>query len=322
MLLNIPKSDKKNLFKVFANIEDNYGLLNKIRLGEKLNLNELIMILSEEKENYYGDIIYFGFKEYDLNLLLEEIDFNKIEMYFEYLINNRRDFILDLYEYLINQETTLDINKLKFYVPALKQMLIYGNLEDEKYINLFLMYIMYGYDYLRLIYNDKLNEDELVEFINDKDQKLIINIVRAQRIKELDKIKYLKIMKSLLISNINYRKGLEFLILNFEKDFNEDLDMKILKKQFKSMIELSINQGNIKEAEQLLIENEFMFENDIQILNIKAIIKISTQDFKEAECILKQAYMLDVSNLDTIFNIAYVKECLMDIEESEAFIKK
>lgn len=322
MLLNIPKSDKKNLFKVFANIEDNYGLLNKIRLGEKLNLNELIMILSEEKENYYGDIIYFGFKEYDLNLLLEEIDFNKIEMYFEYLINNRRDFILDLYEYLINQETTLDINKLKFYVPALKQILIYGNLEDEKYINLFLMYIMYGYDYLRLIYNDKLNEDELVEFINDKDQKLIINIVRAQRIKELDKIKYLKIMKSLLISNINYRKGLEFLILNFEKDFNEDLDMKILKKQFKSMIELSINQGNIKEAEQLLIENEFMFENDIQILNIKAIIKISTQDFKEAERILKQAYMLDVSNLDTIFNIAYVKECLMDIEESEAFYKK
>ncbi|MCU9814807.1 tetratricopeptide repeat protein [Paraclostridium sp. AKS73] len=310
------------MFKVFSNIEDNYGLLNKIRLGEKLNLNELIMILSEEKENYYGDIIYFGFKEYDLNLLLEEIDFNKIEMYFEYLINNRRDFILDLYEYLINQETTLDINKLKFYVPALKQMLIYGNLEDEKYINLFLMYIMYGYDYLRLIYNDKLNEDELVEFINDKDQNLIINIVRTQRIKELDKIKYLKIMKHLLISNTNYKKGLEFLILNFEKDFNESLDMKNLKKQFKSMIELSINQGNIKEAEKLLIENEAMFENDIQILNIKAIIKISVQDFKEAQRLLKQAYMLDVSNFDTIFNIAYVKECLMDIEESEAFIKK
>lgn len=323
MILKIKKSDRCYLYEVLSDIDGNYGVVNKVRCGNKLTMKEYNYVLKEEKDYYYGDLIYYSLKQgLDLIKLVENIDAVNLESYFMYIINYRKDCVLDLYEYLKYAPITLDINKLKVYSILSKILLIYGNLKGEKYKKLFLMYLMYGYNYLTSLYTNKFDIYELTNFMVNKDERFIINIVKIQEMKNINQIEYLREMKKLLTDNQGYKKGIEFLISDFEKDFNEIVDMKKLKKQFKSMIELSINEGNIKEAEQLILDNEYILGNDTGILNIKGVIKILKSELFEAEYILKEAYIGDVNNFDVLFNIAYLKELQQNRPEALEFYNK
>ena len=72
----------------------------------------------------------------------------------------------------------------------------------------------------------------------------------------------------------------------------------------------------------MIKEYENMFNEDIEILNMKAIISIYNNRFEEAESYLKESLMLDINNYNTIFNIAYLKECIGDIDEAIRFYKR
>ncbi len=174
MILMIKESDREKVYKLLSNIDDNYGLLNEIRLGKKLTVKEYNEILLKEKEMYYGDIVYYAFKQdVDLIKVLNEVSHLCIQNYMNYIIENRRDCILDLYGYLLNAPNTLDINKLSIYSCLSKSLLFGGNLMDEKYEKLFLMYITYKYDYLRKIYNENLTDEELLNFVTMKKKDLL-----------------------------------------------------------------------------------------------------------------------------------------------------
>lgn len=320
MILKIKKSDRPYLYEVLSNIDGNYGLVNKVRCGNKLTIEEYNYALKEEIDYYYGDLIYYSFKQgLDLIKVVENIDAANLENYFTYITNHRKDCIVDLYKYLKEAPITIDINKLKVYSILSKVLLIYGNLKGEKYKKLFLMYLMYGYNYLTSLYTNKFDIYELTNFMVNKDERFVINIVKIQKIKDCNQLKYLSEMKKILIENPKYKKGIEFLISDFEKEFKENFNMKDLKKQFKSMIEVSINQGNIKGAEKLIAENESMFGNDVDILNMKAIIKILNGDYKAANSFLKEAYILDINNFNTIFNIGYLNELMGNSKEAVIF---
>ncbi len=319
MILMIKESDREKVYKLLSNIGDNYGLLNEIRLEKKRTVKEYNEILLKEREMYYGDIVYYAFKQdIDLIKVLNGVSHLCIQNYMNYIIVNRRDCILDLYEYLLNVPNTLDINKLSIYSCLSKALLFGGNLMDEKYENVFFMYITYKYDYIKQIYNENLTDEELLNFAKDEEDTFIINLVMIQKVKEEDKLEYIKEMKKLLVDNQQYKKGIKILIDKFEKSMVESEEIKGLKVKYKSILEENLKLGNLDNVKSMIAEYENIFGSK-EILNIKSVYSIYNGNIEKADNLLKLAYFNDMYDIDVLFNIAYIKECLGEKEDAKKF---
>lgn len=323
ILKRIKEEDLPKMYKMLSKIDGNYGTLNKIRLGEKLTIEQYNEILTKEQEIYYADIIYYAMKG---NLQLEDILKNisnlKMQGYIDYLVSNKRDFIFDLYDYLDNTLNTLDIKKLQIYSCVSKSLLTYGGLVGKKYENLFLMYITYTYDYLKQLYNTDLEDDDLLNLLKNEDEIFIISINRAQKLSKTDKLEYVKKMKDLLIKNQKYKKGIEILIEKFKNEFDINEELNSLKKQYKSIIQNDIEVGNIIGAKENIYEYESIFEEEeAEILNLKAIIKMLEGKFEESDKMFKNSYLLDRYNYNVVFNIGCIKEILGQYEDATKYFE-
>ena len=107
----------------------------------------------------------------------------------------------------------------------------------------------------------------------------------------------------------------------FEAEFNESEELKSLKKQYKSIVENSINLGKFDEAIVMINEYETIFNKDMDLLNMKGIIAMHNGNFEEAENLFKEITTLGI-NYNTMFNIAYLKESIGEINEATSFYKK
>ena len=134
-------------------------------------------------------------------------------------------------------------------------------------------------------------------------------------------LEYISNMKKLLNNYKEYKDGIEILINKFESEFNESEELKALKTQYKSIVENSIQLGNFNEAMLMIKEYETIFSQDADLLNMKGIIAMHNGEFEEAELLFKESTNLEV-NYNTMFNIAYLKECIGDIAEARSFYKK
>ncbi|MBW4863647.1 MAG: glycosyltransferase, partial [Paeniclostridium sp.] len=59
ILNRVKENDKPKFYKILSTIDDNYGILNKIRLGLNLNEETYNEILIKEKEVYFSEILYY-----------------------------------------------------------------------------------------------------------------------------------------------------------------------------------------------------------------------------------------------------------------------
>ncbi|MEW9080443.1 MAG: hypothetical protein AB2402_18325, partial [Terrisporobacter glycolicus] len=136
---------------------------------------------------------------------------------------------------LLTRSNTLEINKLKIY-SSLCKSLLNANYNDEKYLILFYMYITYTYDYLRLIYNNELSDEQLLNLIENKEEKFVIDLVNTRRLKKYDKLTYIRKIKKMIVANQSYKKGIKILIDKFQNEIEENQEVKKLKKQYKYII--------------------------------------------------------------------------------------
>ena len=318
----VKENDKKTIYKILSNIEGNYGLLNSLRLGEKLSLSEYTDILLQEEDIYYGEVIYYALKDgFKIESILNGISNFKVEQYIGYLIITKREIILDLYNYLVSVKNTLDSKKLCIYSNLSKNLLKYSNLHDYKYEKLFLLYIKYSYDFIKNIYNKDLSDEEILNVLKDRDYIFVLKINMIQKNRNKNPLKYISDMKKLLDSYIEYKEGMEILINKFEVEFNESEELKSLKKQYKSIVENSINLGKFDEAIVMINEYETIFNKDMDLLNMKGIIAMHNGNFEEAESLFKEITTLGI-NYNTMFNIAYLKEYIGDVKEAISFYKR
>ncbi|RDY24508.1 glycosyltransferase [Romboutsia maritimum] len=322
LLLSVKESDKEKLYEILSKIDGNYGMLNSIRLGNEISTNKYNEVLIKENALYYGDLLYIALnKGIDLLDVLEGVNYSCVRDYLNYIVSNRRDCILDLYDYLLNSKNTLDKNKLIVYSCLSRTLLFGGNLIEEKYKNIFLMYITYQYDYIREIYNSNLSDEILLDFIKDDEDKFIVKINLIQKNKDIDKLEYIKQMKKLLLDYPEYKKGIKILINRFEKEFNENEELKLLKSKYKAMIEENINLGNLNNCLNMIKEYEEIFKDD-DIFNIKGIISIYNNNLEEADRMFKYAYLNYRYDENTLFNIGFVKEQIGEFLESNMFYKE
>lgn len=321
-LKSLKDSEKENIYKILSNMEGNYGILNSLRLGKKLSLSNYNSILLEQDEIYYGDVLYYALKDgFILEEVLKDVSYAKVEKYIGYLITTKKELIFDLYNYLISLKNTLDTNLLSIYSNLSKNLLKYSNLQDDKYEKLFLLYIKYCYDFIKNIYNQDLSDEEVLNMLKDRDDIFVFKINILQKNKNKNLLEYISNMKKLLNNYKEYKDGIEILINKFESEFNESEELKALKTQYKSIVENSIQSSKFQEAISMIKEYEIMFNKDNDILNMKGIIAMQRGNIEEAELLFKESTILEI-NYNTIFNIAYLKESIGEIDEAISFYKK
>ncbi|RDY24509.1 glycosyltransferase [Romboutsia maritimum] len=83
-----------------------------------------------------------------------------------------------------------------------------------------------------------------------------------------------------------------------------------------------LNQNELEKALNLMLENEELYINDVEFINMKAILCIKVGEYKAAISNLEAALNIDYFNLDTNYNLAYAYEQLGDIEKSIDIYKK
>lgn len=318
----LQEEEKVYLYTLLSSIDDNYGLLNKLRIGEKIPIETYNNILKNETRFYYSDILYYGLKNgVQIEDMLNNLNYVRMQELINNLVSTRRNGIVDLFNYLYNVPNTLDKKKIHIYSALSKALFIGGNLFDEKYESLFLMYIKYRYDCIKSNYSKDLSDEEILEFVKDKEDYFIMSINIIQPLKKTSKLEYIIKMKELLRDNKQYQKAIELLVNKFESEYKETDEMKELRQKYKSIIENSMNAGNIKEAITMIEEYDDIFDKDIEIYNMKGIIKIYNNNFAQAEILFKLASLLE-NNIDTIFNIAYLKEVSGEYDEAIRFYEK
>ncbi|MPM34330.1 hypothetical protein SDC9_80912 [bioreactor metagenome] len=294
-----------------------------MRLGEKFTIKELNRLLVDGKQAYYGDVIYYAINNnLDILELLQNVSYPYMQSYFSYIISYKRECVSSLYDYLLRVPNTLNLNKLNICSCISRNLLMGDGFYSDKYENIFYMYIKYRYDFIKQIYNQNLSDEEILYFLKDKEDRFVVKFNLVQNLKDKDPLKYIKEIKNLIVDNKEYKKAIEILIDKFSKNINESEEIKKLKKQYKSLIENSINIGNINDSLIMINEYETVYCEDSEILNMKSIISILKNNYEEAECLLKKSLFLDSINVNTIFNIAYLKEVKDEKDEAIMFYKK
>ncbi|CEQ23812.1 glycosyltransferase [[Clostridium] sordellii] len=320
ILNRVKENDKSKFYKILSNIDDNYGILNKIRLGMTLNEEEYNYILKEEKEVYFSEILYYAIENnFNIENVLNNVSYIKMQNFTDYLIKTKRECIINLYNYLENVSNTMDYKKLQVYACLSKSLLMYGNLVGDKYKKIFYMYISYNYECLRRVYNINLKNEEAINLLRNEEDEFIVKLKRIEKYKSNDELTYIRKLKDLLIDNPYYKKCIKLLISDFEKELNENTELKELKTKYKLLIESSINGGNLDEAIKMINEYESMFSEEFEILNMKAVIALMSSQLDKAEKLLKNSWIYNSEDFNVIFNIAYLKELIGDKQEAKQF---
>lgn len=317
------EKDKENIYKLLSTIDNNYGLLNKVRIGTKFTLKELTEILLDGKQAYYGEIIYYAINcNIDILELMYNVNGLYIQKYFNYIVDNKRNCISRLYEYVLQVPNTLNLKKLNICACISKALLDSNGFCSDKYEKTFYMYINYRYNVIKQIYNPHLSDEELLDLLKDKEDVFIIKYILTEKLKDTEPLKYIKEIRTLVLENSEYKKAIEILVDKFNKNINECKEIKKLKEEYKKLIENSVNTGNINDALYMINEYEDIYYEDTETLNIKSIISLLNNNYEEAELLLKKSLFLDHINISTFFNIAYLKELKNDKEEAIMFYKK
>lgn len=94
-----------------------------------------------------------------------------------------------------------------------------------------------------------------------------------------------------------------------KKDFNLLISEKELLKIKENLVVL-INNNLINNTKEIIYELENMYDirQDVELINIKAIINIYLNNLKEAEEILKEGLKYYFNNIDLLCNLAYIYE--------------
>ena len=87
-----------------------------------------------------------------------------------------------------------------------------------------------------------------------------------------------------------------------------DKEELIILKGIKDNINRLIENGYLKEAEELLHEYQKINSNDIEIYSIRAVIRIMEGKLIEAENIINNGLKIDNNNFDLNYNLAYLYE--------------
>lgn len=99
-------------------------------------------------------------------------------------------------------------------------------------------------------------------------------------------------------------------------------DIIALKKKIKDSIEKLINNGMLNEARKLIMQYEKVIDTDEVIFSFKSIISMVEGNMEEAEEILNEGLLKYGNDKDLLYNIAYLYETIGKFDKAKYFYKR
>lgn len=280
----LDKEEIENIQFSFSKLEDNYGLLNSIRIDICSN-DYLLDYNNEEKirllnfnllPQYYGDIIYQLLKikhpVYDILKACYELKLNK---YFEYLWNKYEDLSEVILNYLNNNKESANFTEIRINKALERYVIALNKLDDKQFADVFKRYVKDGINYISEVYNEKIIEEERIYDLKSYEEAFFIYLSKAEELKDSNEIEYTRYLSKALNIFPEMKLGIEILLSELqEKQGIVDDEMEKLKLELKYNIKNLIETGNINLAENLIKEYESIVNNDVEIVLFKSQIAV------------------------------------------------
>lgn len=271
----------------FADVDEAYIKLSKIRYYFNVQSNHLQDSLNEfyetESENfiyfdeYYADIIYYLiYLERPIYKIFSNLPEVKINQLIEYIKQNYNDFELKILNYVEIYDKFQELIDKKILKILLRTLLISGKIDENNYKITFEKYINVGIKYIESIYNEEIIEKEMIYEMKNKEDAFLLFIRLAYKVKNFDKLQYIRYLRKALNVFPAMKKGIEIL-LN-EIDLEEKTlspEMENLKQQFINNINILLDCGNYDDAQELIEQVEEIIGKDIDIVMLKTKLKLA-----------------------------------------------
>lgn len=316
-LYTIKDSDKEYIYRILSKIDGNYGILNRLRLGENVNKDILLNILEVENDDYYGDIIVGIFNQTkNLHEILSSVNSLKLYSYLRYVFVVDRSFINVVYEYIKSEALNFNVENIRIRTILERSIMESKGLSRDRKYEIFKQYSVDRYRLFKIIYERDIKDYIILNNVENTYDYLAIKLKMLNDEKERDMIKYVKEIGNLIVQYPEHKDMIEMELKNVEEYMKEPKETKNLKEEYKAIVEKNINSNNLDIAEQLLCQYEEINGVDENVINMRAIINLIKGEFSNALNYLIKSYEINPFNYDTIYNIAFIKKELGYKEEA------
>lgn len=313
-------NEKQNLYKGLSLLDDEYGILNKCRLGDVVEVDEILNILKAEKEYYYGDMLPHILKSFDDLQKLKNINNINLLKYFDHIFKSNGEFTL--YMYNLIKENPIVLNEEELRICSIIELSLINSrklsLSQRHFV--FKRYQVDLYRNLKVIYKDDINDDLILINTKDISEDIVVRLKKSRNRLNENKTSSLQCIKDLMLEYPSYKDVLDLElneeIKKIEDNIKEPEEKKKLRIEFKCIIEKAISENNLNLANTLLDEYTQINGLDDEILNMKAIVELSTGNIDKSLDLLKSSFEINPYNYNTIYNIAYVNKLLGNMKDT------
>ncbi|NRW77191.1 glycosyltransferase involved in cell wall biosynthesis [Clostridium beijerinckii] len=273
------------IMSVFSKDRNTYSFLSKVRVDFKNNKQDLGQIVNEfievldfnNQPDYFGDLIYYKLKlKEEFSDLLSNISENTITRYLSYICKKYDDFCDVVQIYLNSTVHSKDNFSVIRFNKLLRKYILILNSENKEVFNInFEEYVNEGVNYINIIYNSYVIENEMIYDVKNEEDAFFIFISKANEIKNYDEKGYIRHLRKALAIYPCMKLGIEILLEELKnKTSNVNNEFEKYKKQIKNAIKDFIERNELDNAEALISEYESIVNNDIELILFKSQISI------------------------------------------------
>lgn len=322
----------QHFLEIFSDGDTDYSLLNKIRLGYKRH-HDIMSHLLHFNENFnwnksnleiYGECLYYSMVSgIPIEDILATQNQNQFVTCFTYLNRNFSDLGKVIKVYL----PTVYGNGLQ-QAKIRKNLLYILLMIDESYNyyeKLFRIYINNGIQYIQGLYAKEVLEKEWVHELKNEEEVFFLYIHKSDLYFASGDIKgAIAYLKKAINEYPIMSKGVRGLLNQIKEQIMNGKPNLLGEYQtiLIHQIENLINSGKIDEAKKVIIEYETIVKEDFNILSCKAVINILENNYKEAEAILLEGLIINPSDFDVHFNLAYLYQTMEEPKLALMYYKK
>lgn len=307
-------------YTLFSDEEDNYSMLNRIRIqdhiGELASISNIIeKLVSRINLNkapmFFGDALYYAMKiGLPLDNLFMQVSEKNLDVYLQYIKQYHADFN-EVVENYLKSKISENIKSYKVVKALVRTLLSEENLNNSDYLTLMNLYVNCGINYIDNLYKPEVLDEEFVyEMKNDEEIFFLIMRKANSHIENNDELSYIRNLRKALEYVPAMKRGIELLLKEVmkEKESPVNYEMETLKKNFKENIKSLIDAGDLQNAE-ILLEQYFQSGfGDSEAYSMKAVIFIMNENIDMAETILKEGLTYNHNDFELNYNMAYLYE--------------
>ena len=263
--------------RMFAELPDLYGTLNRVRVGRSTvaDLAKEIFRKDPNQMQPYFSLTLFALMQDDLlceiggQLLTEQTILN----FMKHLEDcHRQEFLNRSRQYVFSIELTgaVTYSKARLAKNIAKYLLFSGALDEQEYMQVFAVYIYSGSIYLQTLYNEIVFAKELVFDLKNVEEIYLLYMMLAERSKS-EGSKSVQYLRKALEIYPDMSRGVE-IILGSLSDKEDDGEMEQLTKQLLANVESLIAAEQLEEALNMVNECETIIGGDVRLLAYKTLI--------------------------------------------------